>query len=158
MKKNIVLFILAITFTSCVESLRISDPAVVATIDNQIWRAVDFRAEISTNGQLKILAFNRFETLNITLGASSVGLYAIGQNEFDTASLTLRLSGEDVFYTTAQDLGNGQVNVQEINLEEGTATGTFRFHAVNVLNSPLGATFTNVQEGTFYKIPIHLVD
>lgn len=158
MKKIIALCVIFISLSSCVENIRFSNPAVVATIDNQIWRAVDFRAEINTNGQLQILAFNRFETLAITLGTTAQGIYALGQNNTDVATLTLRLSGEEVFYTTGQGIGNGQVNVQEINLEEGVITGTFRFNAINVQNNPAGAPNTNVQEGTFYRIPIRMVE
>lgn len=154
MKKLLSLIVLLTIFSSCEEDIKFNTPAVQGIKDNELWKAIEYSATISTGNVLTIEASNGFETVvlrtsNYTPGSS----YELGVNDINKATYSLEADGVSLQYQTGTGVGNGLIEISdkpgETNFEQGYISGTFRFNAVNSLNNTV-----NFQRGFFYKVPI----
>lgn len=132
----------AFAFIGC-EDIQDNNPAMQAVLNNQLYKAIEIRAEILENGTLVLQGIKGDEELTITLNNSTEGIYTLGMNEISTAIYTDPVG---TIYST-NPFGNGLVLIQ--NVSENTVSGTFKFNAYRS-----GLDTLNAQKGYFYRVPI----
>jgi hypothetical protein len=154
MKKIAALLFILVALSSCTEEIRRNSPALQGWKDEVLWRAIDAKATLATNGSITITGLTQNETLTLKTSAANPGVYLLGQNDSRMASYLFSQDGNELLYTTGVNIGDGQIKIEEYDQTNMTISGTFRFNAVNVYNNPLGAETLNYQYGTFYKLPV----
>lgn len=141
--RTFMLFLLA-TFTliSC-DDIQDNSPALQAELNDELYRAIDARAEIKPNGTLVLQGLTDMENLTITLNGSTEGVYSLGGESSNRAAFQDFLGS---VYTT-NPYGDGEVIIEST--EGNTFTGSFLFNAYR-----FGLDTLNVQKGYFFKVPI----
>lgn len=127
---------------SC-EDIQNNSPAMQAELDNELYRAIDARAEILPNGNLILQGITDVENLTITLSGSSEGVYTLGAMGINRAAFQDFLGS---IYTT-RPFGDGQVVIEST--ADNTFSGTFKFNAFR-----FGLDTLNAQKGVFFKVPL----
>lgn len=142
MRTYTLLFFAVFALISC-DDIQDNSPALQVVLNNQLFRAIDARAEIMEDGTLVLQGVTDVEGLTITLNNSTAGVYnfsGIGTNR----AVFKDFSGS--IYTT-RPFGDGQVVIQNVN--ENSLSGTFKFNAFR-----FGLDTLNAQKGVFFKVPI----
>jgi hypothetical protein len=163
MKKILSFVILITALSSCSEDIKFNNEAVFQGVkDNLFWRGSDAKA--TRNGSvLTISSSTLIETMAIQVPVPTTPIdpknnatyvtYPLGTSLTRTASYSFTNDlGEEFFYETAIGVGDGEVVISEF---DGVyVSGTFRFNAVNTDPDSEAAETVNLQNGTFYKIPV----
>lgn len=132
----------AVALIGC-EDTETNNPAMQASLNDELYRATDARAEINPNGSVVIQGITDLETLTLTLSGTSEGVYTLGGEG------TNRAVFEDFMgsvYTT-RPFGDGEVVLE--NSSDNTLTGSFNFNAYR-----FGLDTLNARAGYFYRVPI----
>lgn len=151
---SILLVVAAIGISSCTEEITRNSPALEGMKDDVRWRARAAEATLSLDGTLTIVGLTQFETLTLTTPDAAPGTYEIAAGEDASATYLYEREGAELFYTTDDEEGDGEIVIEEYDTEKQTVSGTFRFNAINVASNPLGGPILNYQYGTFYKVPV----
>lgn len=157
MKKIFASFLLVVAvagMTSCTEEITRNSPALEGMKDDVRWRARASEATLSVDGTLTIVGLTQFETLTLTVPSAAPGTYVIGADGDASATYLYEREGAELFYTTDDEEGDGEIVIEEYDTAKQTVSGTFRFNAINVASNPLGGHILNYQYGTFYKVPV----
>ena len=153
MKKLFSLIVILGTLSSCQEEVKFNnDPGFQAFRDDVLFRGIDVRAYKSTSGALRIVALAEGEEVVLRTTSTNVGLYPLGTSVSKVATYTNSFDGNEVFYTTGIDIGNGVIEITES--ANNTVTGKFKFNAENTLDNPFGNELVNFQYGAFYQLPL----
>lgn len=141
--RTFMLFLFAAFALIGCEDVETNSPAMQVSLNDELYKAVDARAEINENGTLVIQGITDLETLTLTLSGSSEGVYTLGGEGTNRAVFEDFLGS---VYTT-RPFGDGEVVLE--NSIDNTLSGTFRFNAYR-----FGLDTLNARGGVFYKVPI----
>ncbi len=137
-------FLLMLTFTSCVTDTEINTPALQAAKNDALFKTDLHKAILNTDGSLTITGSSLSEAINITIESNASGSYNLGSSVTNIATF---LDNSQNFYTTGTN-GEGVIEVTDIS--DNTISGNFRFRALkNGSEDPI-----NFQKGWFYRLPI----
>jgi hypothetical protein len=154
MKKFLLLFSVAIAFSSCQDDVKFNNPGMQGLKDDVLWNANDVRAYVSATGALTINAYTEFEILTMQTTSVNPNTYTLGTSDSDKVTFEYTLSGNTTTYLTGVGIGSGEIKITEYDSVNATITGTFKFNAMNVDGNPLGGPILNFQYGAFYKVQI----
>jgi len=158
MKKIFQLVLLLIVVSSCTEDVKFNNPAFQALKDNVFWRATSFKAYTNSNGSLAIEGDLGFEKVILRTPSSVAQIYILGIDDNSTASYSNTLPSQVEDFYTGTNVGSDQIEITELNLENKTISGTFKFSAMNEDETNTDKPKVNFKEGVFYKIPIVLTN
>lgn len=153
MKKLFLLSMLMLALVSCQNDVEFNNPSFEAKKDGVFWRAVDARAALTNDG-LVIQAFSSKEVVTLTTISATPQTYPLGTSAPNIASYELTDGKGSIIYSTGDDIGEGEIVIEEFDAVNKTVTGTFKFNAENIEDNPIGGPVLNYQYGTFYKIPV----
>jgi len=155
MKKLILLSLVFLTVYSCGDEVQFNTPAFQGDRANKLWRAKVFSASIDDNGFLTIMGTNNVETVTLRVPSANEATFIVGNvnaieaeyvDGFGTTFSTNNRPDSEV--TIYPELG--EIVIEEIDMANGTFTGTFRFLAFD--SSGLNSVgYTN---GIFFKVPL----
>jgi hypothetical protein len=163
MKKILSLVILTLALSSCSEDIKFNNEAVFQGVkDNLFWKGSDAKA--TRNGSVLVISSSTLiETMSLKVPVPTTPIdpkdsdtyvaYPLGTTLTRTASYTFTNDlQEEFFYETAIGVGDGEVVISEF---DGVyVSGTFRFNAVNTDPESEAPETVNLQNGTFYKVPV----
>jgi hypothetical protein len=154
MKKILSLLVLMVVFTSCEEDVEFNTPAVQGYINNELWRADNFTAQLTGNGSVVITASKDFETIVLRTTDKTPGTYTLGVSDANRASYTIsELTGVGDSFQTSAEEGVGEIvisnDARETDLARGYISGTFHFNGYND-----AGTIAYITNGVFYKVPL----
>ena len=163
MKKILSFVILTLALSSCSEDVKFNNVAVFQGVkDNLFWKGSDAKA-VRNGSSLTISSVTLLEEMAIRVPVPTTPIdpkdsdtyvtYPLGTslNRVATYSFSNDL-GEEFFYETAIGVGDGEVVISEY---DGVyVSGTFRFNAINTDPDSEAPETVNLQNGTFYKVPI----
>jgi hypothetical protein len=153
MKKLFSLIVILVTLSSCQEEVKFNnDPGFQAFRDNVIFKGIDVRAYKTASGALRIVALAEGEEVVLKTTSTNIGMYPLGTSVSKSATYTNSFDGNEVFYTTGIDIGNGLIEITEN--ANNTVSGNFKFNAENISDNPLGNELVNFQYGAFYQLPL----
>ena len=152
MKKLVFSAIIATLLISCSNDVKFNNPAFQAQKQGVLWNASNYKATLSSNGNVTVLGFKDFETVTIRTYTINPHTSAFGVNGTNFAEYDNRAVGFTGNYSTGINGGNGQIVIT--NFSEGTISGNFKFNAVNTNPSLLEPDSINFKSGVFYKIPV----
>ena len=151
MKKLIIISVVFI-FYNCENELSNKIPSFEAVInDNFNWVADSYVATVQNN-QLSITGTGQFGTIAMQVDSPEVRSYNLSSltEEFAIFQDTLQFSTQNDGVNSIAFLGDGYIDINEIDNVNNTITGHFHFDAYNLT----GEYTINISEGVFYKIPI----
>jgi hypothetical protein len=154
MKKYFHLLMTVILFLSCTEDVKFNNPAFQGLKDNNFWRAQNYNAYTTTNGDFIIESTLGFEKITFKMPYPTQKTYMLGVDDITTATYSNALPSQSQEFMTGENSGSGQIVVTEFNAETKTISGTFKFKAVNVDKENVEKPEINFTEGVFYKIPV----
>lgn len=157
MKKIFHLILLLIVVSSCTEDVKFNNPAYQGLKDNVFWRATDYKAYSSTAGNITIEGTLGFEKVILKLPSPTEKTFILGIDDVAVASYfnSIPLSQALEFHT-GTNKGNGHVTITEVNAENKTISGTFKFNALNSNETDIEHPKVTFTEGVFYKIPFEM--
>lgn len=153
---SILLVVAVFSMPSCTEEITRNSPALEGMKDDVRWRARASEATVAENGSVTLVGLTQFETLTLTVPSAAPGTYTFGTSDLYTASYTYQRDGQELYYTTGNGVGDGQLIIDEYDTEKLTISGSFRFNAINIHDNPIGGPILNFQYGKFYKVPVTL--
>ncbi|WP_313112913.1 DUF6252 family protein [Aequorivita sediminis] len=142
--KKILLVLLSLFFIVSCEDTKVTDSALQAKIDNELYLAADARAAINDDGTLTILGSSQKEGITIKLSGAVKDSYPIGEG---STNFAMYESPGGSVYTTLPD-GEGMVTISEVNEVSKTISGIFYFNAILP-----GIDTIYVSNGTLFDIP-----
>ncbi|MBS7254936.1 DUF6252 family protein [Flavobacterium branchiicola] len=154
MKKHFFLLSLFFIATSCVDEIKFNNPAFQTLKDNVFWRSTSYTAYLNTNGNMVIEGFLGYEKIVLQTASPTPKTYVLGVDDVSKASYINILPEQKENFSTAENIGSGQVVITEFNTQTNTISGTFKFTAVNEDLTDTEKTTRNFTEGVFYKIPV----
>ncbi len=154
MKKIVALLFVFVAITSCTQDITKNDPAMEAFKDDVRWRARDMFAEVAANGSVTITGLTTYETLTIKLPSLYPFVHPIGENHSRVATFTNSQEGVEAMFTSGTGFGDGEVDIDEYDIENQTISGTFRFNLINSSDDPEAPEVMNFQHGVLYKVPV----
>ena len=154
MDKSTLTIFISILFLGCSKTVEFSNPAVQANNEGQSWISTVETAAIKNSG-LIIRASRGSEVLILFTTRTDIGEYALGGNNQNEARYR---DDNGVMYSTlnAPDESvqvfpsDGVVEIENIDSENNTATGTFWFNAF----TEDGLNTINFSSGVFFQVPI----
>lgn len=184
MKKIVSLLLILVAFSSCETDVKFSDPGLQGRKDNFIWRAdlttAEFEAidgTVDPNvGYLTIYAYRGLETVTLKVPLTYTNAItssnplefnygydtAHPENDDDiVATYSYQDNGLQLDYITglgyndgAEQRGNLQITITELDPTERTVSGNFKFNAKYQGDSDIVPENVNFQEGAFYHVLI----
>lgn len=124
MKKYVFFLLATILLISC-DDIERNDPALQANIDDNFYASNDARAFLNADGSVTIEGFTQKENLTLHLSELAEGNYTIGESRGNYA--TFQDFGGSIYSTIPN--GGGKVTISEVDEENKTIFGTFRFNA-----------------------------
>lgn len=155
MKKQFFYLIMFSCLISCTTDVKFNNPTLEGQKDNVLWRAIDSKAALSTNGSLSVEGYTRNEKLTLKTTSANVGTYTLGSSTSNAVTYILTETTGVITFATANGIGNGEIIIEEYDAVNKTVSGTFKFNAENIDNNPLAGPLLNFQYGHFYKVPIY---
>ena len=143
--------ILVMLFWTC-SDVEFNDPAFQADRNNELWRAISFKAEVEPDGAFVISGTNNLETIRLVLPNNIEGNYTVGDegsayaeyiDAFDTVFSTA--NPPDPSVSIYPEIGSVRITQSASDL----FTGEFNFIAFDSEGlNPVG--FSN---GIFFEVP-----
>lgn len=143
MKKFLFLLMAIVPFLSC-EDTETNDVALQAKINNRLYQSTDVRATLGENDGVVIRGTNVDEALTLKLNDLREGVFNLRPGTSNSAKF--EDSFGNVFKTNPE--GEGTVEISEVDLVNGTITGTFNFSAMMP-----GVDTVYVSRGVIYRVP-----
>jgi len=150
--KKLIIISIVFMFYNCENELSNKIPSFEAVInDNFNWVADSYVATVQNN-QLSITGTGQFGTIAMQVDSPEVRSYNLSSltEEFAIFQDTLQFSTQNDGVNSIAFLGDGYIDINEIDNVNNTITGHFHFDAYNLT----GEYTINISEGVFYKIPI----
>ena len=154
MKKILFIAFLLPIIISCSNDVKFNNPAFQAERQGVLWNATNYKATLSSNGNVTIIGFREFETVTLRTNTIAPHTSLFGVNGFNFAEYNNSAVGFIGNYSTGYNGGNGQITIT--NYSEGTVSGNFKFNAVNTDPNLLSPDKLNFKNGVFYKIPVNV--
>ncbi len=154
MKKYILIFVSLITIVSCGDDVEFNDITFEGLRNGEfLWRGGASNVSFDANGFLTISGSNGTGDLSLTIPGGNVGIYTLGT--LDNTNATYQENG--ISYATFYDgsggpaqQGDGEVEIEEVDLVRKTFTGTFKFNAYDAS----GDNVVNFSQGRFFNVPL----
>ena len=151
--KKLIIALSILTFFSCEDNLSDKIPAFEARVNGTTqWVAENYIASIENN-QLTITGNNPFGVISMSVTSPEVNDY-----NFYSWSDNYAIFQDTLQYSTQNDgigsvayLGEGFIDIHQIDNVNNTISGHFHFDAYN----GTGEFTINISEGVFYRIPIN---
>ena len=150
--KKLIIISIVFMFYNCENELSNKIPSFEAVInDNFNWVADSYVATVQNN-QLSITGTGQFGTIAMQVDSPEVRSYNLSSltEEFAIFQDTLQFSTQNDGVNSIAFLGDGYIDINEIDNVNNTITGHFHFDAYNLT----GEYTINISEGVFYRIPI----
>jgi hypothetical protein len=154
MKKTLLYLFLYLILTSCSDNVSFNSPAFEGQKDNVFWRAIDTRAKQAIDGSLIIEGYTKNEKLTLKTVTKNPNTYVLGIDNSNFASYVSTDNNNTLTFSTAANIGEGKIVIENYDAINKTITGTFKFIAKNINNNPLAGPTMHFQYGHFYKIPV----
>ena len=168
MKKIVALLMIVSVLVSCEEDISFNTPAFQARKDNFMWRAKDYTAVYDvTSNTLVLSGFVGFEKLAMTIkpviieGDGTTAFFEdatfdLANNANAIATYSYVNNGQTYkFSSNVTDKATGEIVLKNGAIQKpGTISGTFRFDAPYIGDTPNAPERINFQEGVFYEVPI----
>jgi len=101
MKKIISLITLVLVLVSCTEEVKFNNPGFQAYRDGILYKGIDVKAYLSTNGSLTIVSLAQDEEVAISTASSGLGTYVFGTSNQNTkATYRSTFSNINLIYET----------------------------------------------------------
>ena len=150
--KHIFYSIFFFSIFSCQDDIQSSSPTFQGLRHgNEMWRSTARGATVHSNGVLTISGSDGYASMIISLPNAMEGVYNLG----DGAPATITYIEGNTTYSTQNNgqeypvyLGDGQVTVESINVENKTMRGTFYFNSYD----DSGAKYMNFSQGVFFNL------
>ena len=154
MKKIVYFLSLLFIVTSCTEDIKFNNPAFQGLKDNVFWKAIGYKANMSTSGTVVIEGDLGYEKVSLKFPSPVKTTYILGVDDVSTASYSNTFPGKLADFATGTNKGNGQIVITDYDAENKTISGTFKFTALNKDIADTENPKVTFTEGVFYKIPI----
>lgn len=162
MRKILSLLIIFVVFSSCESDVKFSDPGFQGRKDNFTWRADVTNATISPAGDYLIISgYRGLEQVNLNVPLPSTPVtkltpitYTLGPDEDAFAIYSYEDEGLQLAYSTDDELGNGEIVLEEYDPIVRKISGKFKFNARYQGESTIVPMNVNYQEAVFYKVPL----
>src|SRR5690606_19648465 len=142
MKKYLFVLLALISFISC-EDTETNQVALQANVDNRLYESNDARAVLNENGTLTIQGFTDNESITLRVSQLDERNFQIGEG-LPNSAIYEDMGGN--VYTTNPN-GEGLVTISDLNENNKTFSGTFKFNAFLP-----GIDTIYVSKGTLYNI------
>ena len=137
---------------SCQDNIQSSSPALQGLRHgNELWRTTVRNATIQSSGVLTISGSDGYGSMIIRLPNATESFFNLG----DGALSTITYTEGNTTYSTQNNgqeypvyLGDGQVTIESINVENKTMRGTFHFNSYD----DSGSKYMNFSEGVFFNL------
>lgn len=150
------------SFTSCSDdsdsqkSNAAAEGELVATVDGSEFET-STQAATLFNGIFNLTAIDAStgDVITITVSDAAEGTFDLGIDSFENGAV-YAINGENSYVSLDAD-GGGKITISEIDLDNGTVTGTFNFTGVRESfddNNEIIAETIEVTNGAFNKIPL----
>jgi hypothetical protein len=153
----LILFLLTLGIsTSCEDnSVNINRPLMTALLDGSTWRCPEPNARVSDE---QILVYGQSadgQTIQITIYSGEEGVYTLNASNLHEGIIIPNTSAyAEVYSTSNNESGTGQVRITSINEDDRTISGKFNFRAYKQ-NSNASRVITN---GEFTKVPYKYIN
>ena len=154
MKKAFLFIIVLFALISCEEEVSFNNPSFQGVKDNVFWRAIASTASLGVDGSVVIKGYSGNELITLKTSSTLKGTYYLGTSDSKTAVYELTDASGTLTFATSVGKGDGQIVIEDYDIENNTISGTFKFNAENSYNNPLEGPVLNFQQGVFYKVPI----
>ena len=154
MKKIFYFLSLLFIITSCTEDVKFNNPAFQGLKDNVFWRAIGYKANTSTNGNVIIEGDLGYEKVILKIPSAALKTYVLGVDDISRASYSNTFPGQLADFTTGTNKGSGQIVITDYDTENKTISGTFKFTAMNEDETDVENLKVIFTEGVFYKVPV----
>ena len=151
--KKLIIALSILTFFSCEDSLSDKIPAFEARVNGTTqWVAENYIASIENN-QLTITGNNPFGVISMSVTSPEVDDYSFysWSDNYAIFQDTLQYSTQNDGIGSVAYLGEGFIDIHQIDNVNNTISGHFHFDAYN----GTGEFTINISEGVFYRIPIN---
>ena len=154
MKKILTSLIIILTLFGCQDNIQSSLPAFVGLKNGDFaWRSSSSTVVVDASGVLTFAGSDGYGTLTLQIPTVALGTFVLGANA--TALVTY---SEDEFLFSTENNGNtsivyvsdGAIIIDELDVVNGTVTGSFYFNAYTAN----GERVMNFSEGVIYKLPV----
>ena len=137
---------------TCEDDIQSSSPTLQGLRNgDEMWRSTARNATIQSNGVLSISGSDGYASIIISLPNAMEGVFNLG----DGALSTITYTEGNTTYSTQNNgqeypayLGDGQVTIESINVENKTMRGTFYFNSYD----DSGAKYMNFSQGVFFNL------
>lgn len=137
---------------SCQDDIQSSSPTLQGLRHgDEMWRSTARNATVQSSGVLSISGSDGYASMIISLPNAIEGVYNLG----DGALATITYTEGNTIYSTQNNgqeypvyLGDGQVTIESINVENKTMRGTFYFNSYD----DSGTKYMNFSEGVFFNL------
>ncbi|TDP03911.1 DUF6252 family protein [Flavobacterium sp. 245] len=153
MKKYFYFLLLLFVAVSCTEDIKFNNPAFQGLKDNVFWRANAYTS-YTRDGSFIISGQLGPDAVTFKLPSSAPGTYILGVDDIKTASYSNVFQDDNPKFSTGTKKGSGQIVITDLDSENKTISGTFKFTAINNDATDLENPKITFTEGVFYKIPI----
>ncbi len=160
MKKILSILFVSSILLSCATDVKFNNPGFVALKENFSWQS-SLTNVVIDNGQLIITAYNNLDIVTLKIPAPTTAIVSTAPKTFKfgvldqpSAQYSSNENGVLLEYTTAKNIGDGELVINEYNLSTKQLSGTFRFNAKYKGTDVSIPKNINFQRGNFYKIEI----
>ena len=154
MKKTFTSLLIILTLFGCQDNIQSSIPALQGLKNGDFtWRSSSSTVVVDATGVLTFTGTDDNGTLTLQLPTVAVGTFVLGA---DSTSLVTFSEFEFAYSTNNNGMGSivyvsdGSITIDELDIVNGTVTGTFYFNAYTAN----GERVMNFSEGVIYKLPI----
>ncbi|MFO7788951.1 MAG: DUF6252 family protein [Bacteroidales bacterium] len=143
-------------FNSCEDNTTDQNrPLMTALLDGSTWRSPEPNARVSDNQILVYGTSADGQSIQLTIYSGEKGVYTLNASNMHEGVLIPNTSAyADIYSTSNNDSGTGQVRISSINEDDETISGTFNFRAYKQ-NSNSSKVITN---GEFTKVPYKYIN
>lgn len=149
MKKILLLSSFILTLFTCSEALEFNTPSFQGEKETEFWSATSFNAIAKSNGSIEITGVSRDDVVTLNIPSLFSGTYTLGVS--DSSNATFQTLNQPIYST--DNSGDGEIIIEEYNIETQTITGRFNFNAVSE-----NGDIVNFIKGVFYRVPITLFE
>ncbi|MFW5804990.1 MAG: DUF6252 family protein [Bacteroidales bacterium] len=150
------LLILIFFNTACEEdNINTNRPLMTALLDGSTWRCPEPNAKLSKD-QIRIYGTSADgQSIQLTIYSGEKGIYTLSSGNMHEGILIPNTSAyADIYSTSNNEAGTGQVRVSSINEDDKTISGSFNFRAYKQ-NSNASKVISN---GEFTKVPYKYIN
>ena len=150
--KNFLFIFSFLSILGCQDDIQSNNPVLQGLRHGDyIWRSSTNIVTLQTTGILNISGSDGYGTMVITLPSINEGVYELGQGK----PATITYQEINTIYSTQNNgndfpvyLGDGQVTIDFVNVQNKTIQGSFYFNSYD----SSGTSYMNFSEGIFFNL------